>query len=440
MISMKRRTEPGNRRPGSHESVGRSNRSSPSGTTHVWPIFVSCCVTVALVSAGVSIAADADPAPDAAWFAVLLALGVVQAEISRRIERERRTISGYTHINVTTVWLVAAAVLVSPGWAALLAGPLYAHLWLRVWRAAGTWRFDRMLASAAIAAISTWAASGAVHYTAIGSIQEADGLRIVVVVLVATVTLDAVNAAVIAFAIFLRTGTRTPSALFGSWHDNAFEMITLCLGATAAVLLAGPAPPLVALVFPPLLILHRAALTEQLETLAVTDAKTSVFNAAGWEHQARRALTAAHERGLSAAVLMIDVDRFKRINDNHGHFAGDDVLRELAHAIKTSVRHRDIVGRFGGEEFVVLLPDIATADAVAVAERIRCAAEQLRVPVATDGGPAVIDHISVSIGMATCPADAQKLQEVLDAADTALYSAKRNGRNRLVDWRDISAS
>ncbi|MDN5749507.1 MAG: GGDEF domain-containing protein, partial [Pseudonocardia sp.] len=129
------------------------------------------------------------------------------------------------------------------------------------------------------------------------------------------------------------------------------------MGALAAVAL-GSAPGLVALVLPPILVLHRAVLVRQLEVQASTDAKTGLLNVATWQAAAMRALRRTQRSGTGAGVLILDLDHFKVVNDTHGHLAGDDVLAAVATQLRQGVREQDLVGRFGGEEFVVLLPDL----------------------------------------------------------------------------------
>ena len=140
----------------------------------------------------------------------------------------------------------------------------------------------------------------------------------------------------------------------GRWDDNALEIATLCMGALAAVAL-GDAPGLVVLALPPFLVLHRAVLVRQLEEVASRDGKTGLLNAAAWQARADRAGRAARRAGVGAGVLILDLDHFKAVNDEHGHLAGDEVLAAVATALRAGVRSQDLVGRFGGEEFVVLV-------------------------------------------------------------------------------------
>jgi diguanylate cyclase (GGDEF)-like protein len=130
---------------------------------------------------------------------------------------------------------------------------------------------------------------------------------------------------------------------------------------------------------------------------------------------------------------VLDLDHFKLVNDRYGHLVGDHVLAAVADAVRAEVREGDVVGRFGGEEFVVLLPGVVGEDgraaAAVVAERIRKRIDTMTVSVPDSPGPLVIDHLTVSIGGATFPGDGGDLSQLLEVADSAMYTAKRAGRN-----------
>jgi len=132
-------------------------------------------------------------------------------------------------------------------------------------------------------------------------------------------------------------------------------------------------------------------------------------------------------------VLYVDLDRFKPINDTHGHDAGDLVLKEVAAELQQATRADDLVGRLGGEEFAVLLPSTHAAEAAEIAERVRGRIAGLRVTVPGNHGlSAVIDKLTCSVGVATFPDAADTLHLLVKAADQAQYAAKRGGRNQIV--------
>jgi diguanylate cyclase (GGDEF)-like protein len=179
--------------------------------------------------------------------------------------------------------------------------------------------------------------------------------------------------------------------------------------------------------------LRRGALIRDLRTAARTDGKTGLLNAGAWDELARRELARAGREGGAVAILIIDVDRFKLINDRFGHLAGDVVLRDIGRQLTAGVREYDVVGRFGGEEFVVALPGVAQQQALRIAERLRARINQLDVSalVARRGGPGTAE-LSVSIGIACFPADGADVAGLVEAADAAMYRAKTQGRNRVV--------
>ena len=365
------------------------------------------------------------------WFASLVALGVAQAEMSRRIERLRRWMSGQTHINVTSVWYLAGVVLLPPAWVALLAVVLYGHLWLRVWRQVRTRPAHRFAASTAWAMLSCFAASSALTMTGLAK-APLETLRGVLALCLGAAVFELVNICLVAVGIYLYTSQRSAADLIGTWEDNAFELATLCLGGLAALALVAQ-PVLVIFVVAPLLLLHRyLLLKQQLQVAAVTDEKTGLLNTAGWHEYAGREHVRARRRGAAGfAVLMIDLDHFKRINDTYGHLTGDDVLAAVAVAITGSVRQGDTVGRFGGEEFVVLLPGIGRPDVLGIAERVRLAVGELAVAISTGSGTVRVNGLSVSIGVARYPESGSALDDILRSADAALYRAKGAGRNRV---------
>ncbi len=170
------------------------------------------------------------------------------------------------------------------------------------------------------------------------------------------------------------------------------------------------------------------ALAEQVRT----DSLTGIRNRMALDEELSRALQnlRRYESELFS-VLMIDVDHFKRYNDTFGHLAGDEVLRSVARLLNDVCRSTDIVGRYGGEEFVVILPHTAAAGSREIAERLRTKVEGHSWPDAP---------ITVSIGVATASADAVDADAVLHEADVALYEAKQGGRNRFCHASDPAAA
>jgi diguanylate cyclase (GGDEF)-like protein len=171
--------------------------------------------------------------------------------------------------------------------------------------------------------------------------------------------------------------------------------------------------------------LRTKALLDLLEQRAHLDGLTELGNRFALRDAMMSELEACRRKGAPLSVLITDIDHFKRINDHHGHAAGDKVLRGMADALREAVRANDFVARYGGEEFVVLCPDCPLGDAIRTAERLRARVADLRVSFRNSLIP-VTSSVGVSCAEAPYPADPQ---EALDRADQALYRAKASGRN-----------
>ncbi len=186
-------------------------------------------------------------------------------------------------------------------------------------------------------------------------------------------------------------------------------------------------PVLALFAVPTVLLARRFMMHAQLLAKSRIDTKTGLLNAATWESEAAAEIARAVRTRSPLSVALIDIDHFKAVNDTHGHLVGDSVLRAVSDVLLDQLREYDVVGRFGGEEFVVLLPQTGEADALSIAERLRARVAALSVPV-SDGAACV--RLTISIGVAALDAVGGEVTDLLTAADTALYFAKQAGRNR----------
>ena len=166
----------------------------------------------------------------------------------------------------------------------------------------------------------------------------------------------------------------------------------------------------------------------QLQELASRDGLTGVLNRRALEERLVEATKYVQRRGTALSVAMLDLDHFKQINDTYGHQVGDEVLCEAARRVEAHVREYDAVGRYGGEEFVVVLPDTPGAEALQVSERIRAAVAE--EPIRCGDGAVVYVTMSIGVATASIPFDGHA-KMLVEAADAALYRAKRQGRNRV---------
>jgi two-component system cell cycle response regulator len=167
------------------------------------------------------------------------------------------------------------------------------------------------------------------------------------------------------------------------------------------------------------------ALQRNLYESATRDPLTRTINRRGFEEAMAKEHAFARRHGSALSILAVDVDHFKRVNDDYGHSAGDYVLRRLAEVVAARLRHEDVFARVGGEEFVVLLRAIAADPAMVCAERLRSAVERT---VFETGGAHI--PVTISIGVATLSVAHPSPKDLLEAADRALYEAKGSGRNR----------
>lgn len=172
---------------------------------------------------------------------------------------------------------------------------------------------------------------------------------------------------------------------------------------------------------------ERKRLEMELERQANIDYLTGVSNRRHFMLCAEQELGRALRYGRHLSIFMLDIDFFKQINDRHGHLVGDEVLKSLAGVCRDNLRTVDLVGRFGGEEFAVLLPETDDAAAAEVAERLRLAVENVQLTLA-DGPPA---NYTISIGIASLSSEYDDIDHLLNIADKALYAAKNSGRNRV---------
>lgn len=175
----------------------------------------------------------------------------------------------------------------------------------------------------------------------------------------------------------------------------------------------------------------------KMEAMAITDGLTQVANRRHFLTLASRLLSSAGQRGRQpVSLLFLDIDRFKLINDTYGHGTGDEVLKSVAKVVTQEVRDGDLVGRYGGEEFVVLLEGTRAGGATVIAERIRAAvSDRIRLPKQRTEPPQIV---SVSIGAATCTSHTGEMdiERLIHQADQALYAAKRTGRNTVVSFNE----
>jgi diguanylate cyclase (GGDEF)-like protein len=353
---------------------------------------------------------------------LLFALSAVFAEGCDRVDRIRRFLgSDRAWVNATSVWSFAAVLSLPAGYAALLVAAIFGHTLVRSRRHRSV-RPYRLIFTAATMVLATLAAAGTVdRVAALRGVGPHAGVA-AAAVLAAMIVFHVVNQALVGVVIYLVTRPPSWRSVLISGDDRVLEMVTLILGMlTAQTVLHSPwlTPGVLAVIA----VLYRSSLVGQLQSVAASDVKTGLLNAAAWRDLSRRALSRAARAAQPAALLLIDLDHFKQINDSHGHLAGDRALCAVAACLQRELRGHDAVGRFGGEEFVVLIENVELDIASRMGERVRAAISEITTA----------DHVQVraSVGLAHSPTSEIELDALLQAADTALYQAKAAGRNRV---------
>lgn len=168
------------------------------------------------------------------------------------------------------------------------------------------------------------------------------------------------------------------------------------------------------------------SVNDQLQLLSSTDRLTGLYNRGHWEETLKLEFARHLRYGHNSSLIMFDIDHFKRVNDTYGHPGGDKVIQCVADIVREHIRDSDLCGRYGGEEFAILLPDTHKAGALILAERLRQAIEDVNV---VHEGQVI--RFTISLGVADLEQSAQDHKELIEWADQALYASKKGGRNRV---------
>ncbi|GII03750.1 GGDEF domain-containing protein [Planobispora takensis] len=382
------------------------------------PLAVYLCgvITLALVAIILFAGATEFRWNDLLTFTALLLCGAVCIEATRRLG-----IPAGVSRDMLSAWWLPIALLLPPVYALLAPIPLQLLLQKRVRE---TFVHRRVFTCAAIglagcAASVLFHAAGGPRPTLSGGTGWPILLAIGCAVLFALV-----NTGLIAVAAHAADPESHWREVLWDRETLLLDVVELCLGVIVAIT-CGINLVLLVLALPPVVLLQRSLLHAQLQAAARTDSKTGLLNAAAWQREADTEISRARRNGECLALLIIDIDHFKRVNDAYGHLLGDQVLIGVAGTLRNQLRDYDVVGRFGGEEFVVLLPRADADEAQRVAERLRVRIARMRIP--TDGTEVTV---TVSTGIAIMKVHGDDLIELLAAADLALYRAKELGRNR----------
>jgi diguanylate cyclase (GGDEF)-like protein len=400
-----------------------------------WPVwslprrvraFVLMVVAVDLASIGIAASFTAITTHDLALFGLLLGCTAAAVELTRKAGEQGGAIK-----DVQGVWQLPVAILLPPLYALLL--PML-RIALLHWRTRPAPVYRRVFSGAALG-LSYGAASVTFHSLSGLMPQDSGGVLSrgtvwTLLVMLSVLAKEVVNKTLVMTAIkgtAPATSIRTEVFSREPLYNDGAEICTgvlVAYGVAANPLLAVAAIPVVTL-------LQRSLRHVQLVNAARADSKTGLLNAASWEREATAEIARAVRTRTSMAIALLDIDKFKAINDTYGHLVGDLVIKEIAHTLNGLLRDYDRAGRFGGEEFSMLLPQTRAVDAFRIAERVRANIAGLSIiaPGAT-GGERV--HVTVSIGVAALDSGSKReYAELMAAADAALYRAKAGGRDQV---------
>ncbi|MBO0805156.1 MAG: GGDEF domain-containing protein [Nocardiopsaceae bacterium] len=367
---------------------------------------------------------------DVVLFAALMTCGAVCVEATRRLGQP----SGVSR-DLLSAWWLPVVLLLPPLYALIAPALLGLLLYLRVRRGPV---YRRVFSSAALGLAGACASILFRTLAPVAPQAPATGWLIYPgpqgwfvrpqqagIAVCCAVVFGVLNTCLVAVAAWLAEPDGRLGDMLWDRERILLDLTETCVGILVTIACA-LSPLLLVVALPPVILLQRSLMHQQLKAAARTDAKTGLLNAATWQREADAEITRALRRGEPVALLLADVDHFKKVNDTHGHLVGDIVLRGLASELRQQVREADIVGRFGGEEFVILLSKTAPGEALRIAERLRRGVGVVQVLA----GEATIG-VTISIGAAVLGVHGRDLLELLAAADLALYRAKETGRDRV---------
>jgi diguanylate cyclase (GGDEF)-like protein len=387
--------------------------------------YVAAVPVAALAIAGFAAVHTTWHLTDLLKFLLLLACGLSSVVATPRIPyAENHTVKDFI-----TVWVLPVAVLLPPVYALIMPIPLFALTQLHH---PGV-LFRRMFSGAAIGlAYSAGSLAFRAFPASFAGSTLGTGTHAITWV-VAVIVCEVIGGRGHQFLILGAIKLSDPSVRLTRVEFDREAMLGAFAEFDLAVLITVviAANPLFAiLAVPTVLLARRFMMHAPLLEQSRVDAKTGLLNASTWEREAAIEVDRAVRTHAPLAVALIDIDHFKRVNDTYGHLAGDRALKAVTQELRNHLRGYDLAGRFGGEEFVLLLPQATGHDARNVAERLRTHIAGMVTPVDDEPDCATFVTLTISIGVAALDGANRKLSDLLATADTALYQAKQTGRNK----------
>jgi len=388
--------------------------------------YVGAVTLTALALIGFAASQTAWSLADLMKFLLLLGCGLISVAATPRTAYVQGTLTR----DFITAWVLPVAILLPPVYSMVTPIPL---LMLTQWRIHKGVIFRRVFTAAAMglaygaASLVFRAFPASIAGGAIGTGMHAFTWALVVAA--CEIMGGRGHNALIVVAVKLSDPSARLADQEFSREALQADLTEFNLGVLITVVVA-VAPALAIFAVPMWLMVRRFMMHAQLLAQSRIDTKTGLLNASTWEREASVEIARAVRTNTPLALALVDIDHFKVVNDTYGHLVGDKALRAVTDGLSSQLRVYDVAGRFGGEEFVVLLPHAREEDALSVAERLRAHIAGLSIPVSDtdESGPQV--KLTISVGVAALDGDHRQLTELLAAADAALYHAKVTGRNK----------
>ena len=389
-------------------------------------VFVLTIVAVYVAAIGVAVPFTSFSEHDLILFGVLVGCTAIAIELAKKTGEP-----GHTAQDVQGVWEFPIAILLPPLFALL--APISRIAWQQ-WRVRRAPPHRRIFTSASMG-LAYCAASLTFHGLSAALMPHAPGawghdLTWIVLVIFSALVNAGVNKTIILTAVRGTGPAVNIRAEFFGGEALYNDMAEIAIGVLVTYGVSGN-PFLALAALPVVTLLQRSLRHAQLVTDSRADSKTGLLNAATWERESATEVARAVRTESPMAVALLDIDRFKAVNDTHGHLVGDQVLKEIAKTLNSLLRDYDLAGRFGGEEFAILLPQTRAVDAFRTAERVRASIAALNILVPGMSSAERV-QVTVSIGVAALDAGSKRqLAELLAAADAAMYRAKACGRDQV---------
>jgi diguanylate cyclase (GGDEF)-like protein len=364
---------------------------------------------------------------DALVFLALLACGIAATEANRSVREPQGTLAR----DLQGVWYLAIAITLPPWYALAAPIPFAVH---KLWRTRRMLVYRRIFSHGVIG-LAYGLASLAFHSlpASVAGPPPGTGRHALVWVLAAAacgLIATAVNYGLILVAIRLSDPDARVRDLVATRQSLTSDALELSLAVSLALVVAIN-PVLMVLALPAVVLCRRYLMQAQLLAQARIDAKTGLLNAGTWQREAAAEFYRALRSDAPLALVMVDIDHFSSVNETAGLAAGDQVLQGIARTVTQNLQGTGLVGRFGGEQFAILLPQTGETEARRLAERLRdhIAGEPIAIEDGSHAG--FVFRLTVSIGIAALDRSRRALTELIGAADKALREAKTTGRNKV---------